>query len=41
MSGADIRCLTMTAADLPEVWNIERFFPGPWDTDSWSRFGGI
>lgn len=20
----------MTAADLPEVWNIEQFLPGPW-----------
>ncbi len=30
MSGTEIRCLTMTAADLPEIWNIEQFLPGPW-----------
>ncbi len=30
MNGAEIRCLTMTAADLPEIWNIEQFLPSPW-----------
>ncbi|HFQ79775.1 MAG TPA: ribosomal-protein-alanine N-acetyltransferase [Desulfobacterales bacterium] len=30
MSGADIRCPAMTAADMPEVWRIEQSLPGPW-----------
>ncbi|MFW8600324.1 ribosomal protein S18-alanine N-acetyltransferase [Desulfobacterota bacterium M19] len=30
MSSAEIRCLTMTAADLPGVWDIEQFLPGSW-----------